>query len=87
MAIFNTKQSAYITDYAEQMASVLNAKQANWEIAESDLLLERWRVLFEPIMLQSNVISDRTGYLVELIIVLETVVLDFPKHAQALADF
>jgi len=80
-AIFTTGKSAYIADYADRMAPVLAAERASWAPATGEPLLDQLRVLFEPIMLQSDEICDGIGYPVELVIGPETVILDFPKRA------
>jgi UDP-MurNAc hydroxylase len=79
-AIFTTGKSAYITDYADRMATVLATERAGWAPAAGEPLLEPLRALFEPIMLQSDEICDGIGYPVELVIGPETVILDFPKR-------
>lgn len=80
-AIFTTGKADYIADYAQRMTPVLAAEKASWAAPDGPPLLEPLRALFEPIMAQSNEISDGIGYPVELRIGAETVVLDFPKRA------
>ena len=61
-------------------AGVLDAEKATWAPAEGEPLLEPLRALFEPIMAQTDLISDGIGYPVGLEMGAETVVLDFPKR-------
>ncbi|MDT5133661.1 MAG: UDP-MurNAc hydroxylase, partial [Mycobacterium sp.] len=79
--IFTTGKAAYIADYAQRMAPVLTAEKASWARAGGEPLLEPLRVVFEPIMTQSDQVCDGIGYPVELRLGPETVVLDFPKRA------
>ncbi|MDG3010457.1 MBL fold metallo-hydrolase [Rhodococcus sp. D2-41] len=80
-----TEKAEYIEDMAQRMAPVIAAEKASWAPAAGGSLLEPLRELFEPIMKQTDQISDGIGYPVALEIgtpgdVAETVVLDFPAR-------
>ncbi|RMI34189.1 Rieske 2Fe-2S domain-containing protein [Nocardia stercoris] len=72
-------KAAYIEDMAQRLKPVLDAEKASWATG-SGALLEPLRELFEPIMRQSDQISDGIGYPVGLVLGDETVVLDFPNR-------
>lgn len=80
-----TEKADYIEKMAQRMAPVIAAEKARWAPAEGDALLEPLRELFEPIMKQTDQISEGIGYPVALQLtqdgeVAETVVLDFPQR-------
>lgn len=79
-AIFTTGKAQYIEDFAQRQAGVIAAEKAAWASADGEPLLEPLRELFEPIMIQTDQISDGIGYPVALMLGSETVVLDFPKR-------
>lgn len=72
-------KAAYIEDMAQRFAPVLEAEKAGWATGDGSLL-EPLKALFEPIMVQSDLICDGIGYPVGLELGEETVVLDFPKR-------
>ncbi|MBF6214223.1 MBL fold metallo-hydrolase [Nocardia puris] len=72
-------KAAYIERMAQKFAPVLAAEKASWATGEGSLL-EPLKELFEPIMVQSDLICDGIGYPVGLVIGDETVVVDFPKR-------
>lgn len=72
-------KAAYIERMARKFAPVLAAEKASWATGEGSLL-EPLKELFEPIMVQSDLICDGIGYPVGLVIGEETVVVDFPKR-------
>ncbi|MDQ1200077.1 Rieske 2Fe-2S domain-containing protein [Rhodococcus sp. SORGH_AS_0303] len=90
-AIFTTGKADYIEAYAQRQADVIAAEKASWATAAGEPLLGPLRALFEPIMAQTDQISDGIGYPVELNltgrpeagrppVAADRVVLDFPKR-------
>ncbi|GGF95605.1 putative Rieske 2Fe-2S iron-sulfur protein [Rhodococcoides trifolii] len=79
-AIFTTGKADYIEAYAQRQAGVLAEVKASWAPAAGEPMLEALKALFEPIMTQTDQISDGIGYPVVMIMGAEHVVLDFPKR-------
>lgn len=80
-----TDKAAYIEAMAGRMAPVIAEEKAAWAPAAGESLYEPLRDLFEPIMKQTDQISDGIGYPVALQLteddeIVETVVLDFPER-------
>ena len=91
--VFGENKQAYLEQMKEKFAPVIAAQKETWAVDDGESLLEPLRELFEPIMVQSDLICDGIGYPVGLVITpdfrskdgadhpqAQTVVLDFPNR-------
>ena len=91
--VFGENKQAYLEQMKEKFAPVIAAQKGTWAVDDGESLLEPLRELFEPIMVQSDLICDGIGYPVGLVITpdfrskdgadhpqAQTVVLDFPNR-------
>ena len=91
--VFGENKQAYLEQMKEKFAPVISAQKETWAVDDGESLLEPLRELFEPIMVQSDLICDGIGYPVGLVITpdfrskdgadhpqAQTVVLDFPNR-------
>ena len=91
--VFGENKQAYLERMKEKFAPVIAAQKETWAVDDGESLLEPLRELFEPIMVQSDLICDGIGYPVGLVITpdfhskdgadhpqAQTVVLDFPNR-------
>lgn len=78
--VFGENKQGYLERMKAKFAPIIAAEKATWAPADGEPLLPQLKATFEPIMKDSDLISDGIGYPVGLVVGEETFVLDFPNR-------